>query len=411
MFKNSDIKKRIKDLDSATDSLQRFSRVVLINRPGITILDSSRKALQLSKALRRIHLLAIDLYTALCRCCGRGTCHSKHEANILLEDRYDVVDKILRPPRTTKMASMIAFQLSIEGNHLTSSQTWWHELPIQVLHKCEHDTTIPSPLSRVSFIGPIDTGGSNTTSIHTSFVPIDDFCAAITAAKVGAQPVSFVLSATSQIRTIITQEKTIIEQDNVQKITLKAIISGCQSLSYSTAFSLRLRMLLALRLASSLLQLSKTKWFDHTWSNEAIFFLLRPTNEVNLQSIDFSRAFVSAAIDDSDLNTTAVPSTQPKVALLELGILLLEIWHMTTLETYFNLETAPIAYYERLARALEWLEDSQNPPPDLYESAASSCIRGIPAIARQTGWDANEIWNCVCKDVVEPLSQNCKQWR
>ncbi|RYP55195.1 hypothetical protein DL768_000189 [Monosporascus sp. mg162] len=401
MLRSSEIKKSIEDLDAATSSLYRFSRLVLMNRSGSPSADSSRKAARLAKALRQIRGFATDLYAALCRCCQGTICHTKHEANLFLENRVDAVDEILRPAHGQERddASVL------------------HELPIQVLKKDEHDTSadLESAPSRVRLVVPKVMRPEEVTSApnKAGLTLVEDFCATIAAAKYGNQPVAFVLSGSSQMGTIVTGEETILSQDRANRITLKAILSDSASIPYGVGFSLRLRMLLALRLVSSLLQLSQTRWLGHAWSKETVYFLLRPTSEEAKPSVDFSRAFVSAPIDGPEPGAAAHGmDTEPKVVLLELGILLLEIWHQTTLEARFHLDEAPTGYYLRLARAVEWLEDSDNPPPYLYETAASYCIRGmLGAEARLTSWDANEFWNGVCKDIIEPLLKNCKQWR
>lgn len=218
----------------------------------------------------------------------------------------------------------------------------------------------------------------------------------------------------SQMGTIITAEKTVLLQDRANRITLEAILSDRASIPYGVGFSLRLRMLLALGLASNLLQLCQTRWLDHAWSKETVYFLLRRTGEEAKPSVDFSRAFVSAAIDSPEPVYGAAGSrnTGPKVVLLALGILLLEIWHQTRLEARFVLNKAPTDYYLRLGRAVEWLEDSDNSSPYLYETTASYCIRGMlgPEV-RLMSWGTSELWNWVCKEIIEPLSNNCKQWR
>lgn len=76
------------------------------------------------------------------------------------------------------------------------------------------------------------------------------------------------------------------------------------------------------------------------------------------------------------------------MALLELGILLLEIWHKTTLEARFGLEHAPTAYYDRMARGLEWLDDVDEPLPDLYDKAVAHCLRvNVSGGTRLLHWD------------------------
>jgi len=92
--------------------------------------------------------------------------------------------------------------------------------------------------------------------------------------------------------------------------------------------------------------------------------------------------------------------------------LLLEIWHGTTLETQFSLKEALGGYYERLALALRWLDDMKDPLLELYDKAASHCIRGmIGGETRFREWEDLEFWGAVCGDIIEPLSKNCKQWR
>ena len=104
-------------------------------------------------------------------------------------------------------------------------------------------------------------------------------------------------------------------------------------------------------------------------------------------------------------------SIEPKVALLELGILLLEIWHKTTLEARFGLEKAPTAYYDRMARAVEWLDDVDEPLPDLYDKAVAHCLRvNISGDTRYLDWEATKLWSVICGDIIAPLAKICKQW-
>src|SRR4051812_45721455 len=70
----------------------------------------------------------------------------------------------------------------------------------------------------------------------------------------------------------------------------------------------------------------------------------------------------------------------PKVALLELGILLLELWYEETLETHFALAEPPAGHAERRDKAQRWLDDvyeRNDEPPALYHNAVSRCVSGI----------------------------------
>ena len=390
---------------------------MLMNRSGPPAENSSHKAVRLARALRRIRGFTVDLYAALRNCCQDGICHAKHEVDLFLESRVDAVDEILRPApaKETENASILTSQLIFMASHPMPAQTWCHKLPIQVLKKYERDTPVDSTStpakSRVRIVLPDVPKETTPTPTNSSLTPVYDFCATIAAAKCGSQSIAFVLSGSARIGKVITNENTILSQNKVNKVTLKAILSDSASLAYSIGFSLRLRMLLALRLASNLLQLSQTRWLSHSWCKETVYFLLLSTNKGGRPSVDLSRAFTSAVIDGPEADVVACgTNTEPKEVLLEPGILLLEIWHQKTLEARFCLDESPAGYYQRVVRAMEWLDDCDDPMPDLYERAASYCIRG-GSEARLVNWDANELWSGVCKNVIEPLSQNCKQWR
>ena len=149
-------------------------------------------------------------------------------------------------------------------------------------------------------------------------------------------------------------------------------------------------MLLAVRLASSLLQLFQTRWLDHAWSKDAVFFLVRPGSQAQVL---LNRPFVRCTFGGM---RTASHSIEPKVALLELGILLLEIWHKMTVEARFGLETAPKAYYDRMARAVEWLDDVDEPLPDLYDKAVAHCLRvNISGDTRFLDWEDPKLWSVI----------------
>lgn len=96
-----------------------------------------------------------------------------------------------------------------------------------------------------------------------------------------------------------------------------------------------------------------------------------------MSEVDFNRPFVSFNFDEKSTLRTHDAVVQPKLALLEFGILLLEIWHRTTFEARFSLEETTTGYYKRLALAIEWLDDMSDPMPELYDNAASRCIRGV----------------------------------
>ncbi|KAJ5127854.1 hypothetical protein N7448_008633 [Penicillium atrosanguineum] len=312
---------------------------------------------------------------------------------------------------------MFIFQLVFAASSF-QGQTLWNEAAVQVLKQDSDDNSNLSLVSRPSESSHVKLVVPGSTSAGPELTFVDNICAAIETARNRERHISFVLTGNQKMATMRSYEETIIPYHQADKITLKALLLCDNKSSHtSTLLPLRLRMLLALKLASNLLKLLQTQWLRSVWSKDDIFFLLRPTNDVNNASrchlhIDFGRPFVSLTFDDSNTNVLPQQNIDPKIALLELGILLLEIWHMTTLETQFSLKESPVEYYERLTLALKWLDDMNDPLPELYDKAASHCVRGIVGgEPRFRDWEDSGFWGAFCGNVIEPLSRNCKQWR
>lgn len=88
---------------------------------------------------------------------------------------------------------------------------------------------------------------------------------------------------------------------------------------------------------------------------------------------------------------------------------MLEIWYELTLETRFGTKrTQSYGYYQRWALvAAEWLDNRNNPLPDLYDRAGLHCIQMPADEERVPDGEDIKFWGAVCRDVVEPLSKNC----
>ena len=195
------------------------------------------------------------------------------------------------------------------------------------------------------------------------------------------------------------------------KLNLKSVLCLADSSPRGDSLSLRSRMVLALRVASNLLQLSWTPWLRGRLSKDAIFFL-PSEKDGNHRAVDLSSPFISLKFGNHPSNPPKTPRQDPKLAFLELGVLLLEIWHQRSLETYLSVQEVPTEYYALLAVASKWLDDTRDQLLNYYEKAVSHCIRGVMrGETRFLEWDDPKLWSAACQDVIEPLYQNCKQWR
>ena len=406
----TDIKATIQEIDDGTAALDRFSRLVSSNRQTIQS-DSSRKAVKLAKAFRQIRTFASNLYLAITD--GfREECHASHETRLFLDDRVDSAADILqRIGKANSTTPLMVFDLVFTAGTPQQKQVCY-ETVVQVFDKDDYDDNLNLPQDNLT-----RQDSRADTLIGLSFVPqrsrssspsrppiasVASICAAIKEAGGSQRRISFALVGDQPIGTVSDDIPLAhqLREESSDAISLKDILQA-----EGTPLPWKFRMLLALRLASSLLQLLQTRWLDRAWSKDVVFFLAHPGAQAQVY---YNRPFVQCTFGDV---RKASGSIEPKVALLELGILLLEIWHKRTLEMRFSLENAPTAYYDRMARALEWLDDVDEPLPDLYDQAVAHCLRvNISGDTRFLDWEDTKLWRVICGDIIAPLAKICKQW-
>ncbi|KAK3949102.1 hypothetical protein QBC32DRAFT_267492 [Pseudoneurospora amorphoporcata] len=382
----------IEELDRTINSLSRLIHQISSNRQALG-LRTSKSALRIAKSLRRAHESASNLYSAIFHA-WRGECHEGHETRLFLEDRIPD-NRSCRSVNTSLAFPLVFSTIPSEKKRV------WHETVVKVLYDEEDG---------------LNTSHSVTFTItraeppRPQIDPVDNICAVINTAS----HIAFVLTKQHKIGKMIARGPGLAISAPSTKRSLKELFSIQPDRRRGAAtIPLKFRMLLAFRLASNLLQLFQTHWLPNAWSHGMVFFpVTAAAHQGSNPDIDFSRPFISTPFTKCIAQLPPQPKSEPREALLELGILLLEIWHEETLETHFSLGKTPTGYYERLPLAVEWLDEMSNPPPKFYAKAASHCITGmIGGEGRLGSWDDNDFWNAVCGDIIEPLRGNCKMWR
>ena len=404
----ADIKATIQEIDDGTAALDRFSRLTLSNRQTIQS-DSSRKAVKLAKAFRHIRTFASTLYLAITD--GfREECHDSHETRLYLEDRVDAAADILqRVGKANSSTPLMFFDLVFTAGTRPKERVFY-ETVVQVFDEDDYDNNLNLSQENLNrrdsradtLVGLSFVSQRARSPSKPPIASVASICAAIKEAGGSQRRISFALVGNQPIGTISddTPPAHQLQEEPNHAISLKEILQA-----EGTPLPWKFRMLLALRLASSLLQLLQTRWLERAWSKDAVFFLVQPGAQAQ---VFLNRPFVRCTIGGM---RTASRSIEPKVALLELGILLLEIWHKTTLEARFGLEKGPTAYYDRMARAVEWLDDVDEPLPDLYDQAVAHCLRvNISGDTRFLDWEDTKLWSVICGDIIAPLAKICKQW-
>ncbi|KAH6867305.1 hypothetical protein B0T10DRAFT_572978 [Thelonectria olida] len=411
----TDIKTTIQEIDEGTAALERFSRLILSNRQSIRT-SSSRKAIRLAKALRHMQSFASNLHRAILRGLQKG-CHESHVTRLHLEDRVDMaIDMLQLVGKADCSTPLMAFDLVFAGSG--QGERIFTEMAVQVFveNDCDDDSSI-LPVdaslrdrgtdSQLTFVLP-----QCPSPLKPVIASVADICATIKEAHGSKRRISLALMGSRGIGTI---SDNLHPMRQLQECTTDSISLAEVLQAETMTLPWKSRMLLALRFASNLLQLLGTCWLERAWSKDDVFFCIRRADTavqdetgVVQARVDLSRPFVACSFGKTG---QAESSIEPKVALLELGILLLEIWHKTTLEARFGLAHAPSAYYDRMARALEWLDDADEPLPDLYDRAVAHCLRvNIGSETRFVNWEDAKLWNAICGNVIQPLSKICKQW-
>ena len=206
-----------------------------------------------------------------------------------------------------------------------------------------------------------------------------------------------------------------VDQHPEQICTLKRILLQNANLKASPnakGWSREQRMALSFKLASSLLQLGLTPWLMNAWTKEEICFMhLRAshTNGDGPLRFEVKHPFIIHRFmknPERRLPERRLPDKRAvKRQMLELGVLLLEIWHETSLEKWAASEGLIIqsSYGSRYDAARKWLSESDTVLVS-YWDAVDRCIEcDFPALS---DWKDSAFRKSVCEGVVKPLCHN-----
>ena len=201
-----------------------------------------------------------------------------------------------------------------------------------------------------------------------------------------------------------------VDQRPEQIFTLKRILLQSADLKASpnaNGWSRNERMALSFKLASSLLQLCSTPWLMDAWTKEEICFMhsgsLQPNSDGPL-NFEVKHPFIIHRFTKSP--ERRLPDKRAvKRQMLELGVLLLEIWHETSLEIWAASVglTIQTSYGSRYDAARKWLFESDTVLVS-YWDAIDRCIEcDFPTLS---DWQNSAFRKSVCEGVVKPLCHN-----
>jgi hypothetical protein len=374
-----ELENAIKGLDEITDILRQI-RVLSFTINQQAAQAPSRRSTKTLKLFRKVRITAKALYFALCSAWGLQCNHShEHLAGILLDDR-------MHNPRAVKFN--VRFEASSNSGH-----SLHHDSVVEAIEGGDTgSTTIATPAKvKVSFSAP------DPAPVLTD---IGDICTAICDQQTPEKILKMYIPHQSQRlqyrdETPATSPATASAN---QLLSLKEVIMS------NARISLNERVLIAATVASSVVQLYSTPWIP-TLRKDMVLF---PAAASSRSTIIPKQAFVRVPFSRSPVGNKS--SRKHLDELLDLGILIIELWRNRTLESYSAENEIPLddTYDSRQRAARHWLNDEEGEFLPVVLDAATRCVECRFQCIR-FNFDDESVQKLVLEDVVRPLWENCRR--
>jgi hypothetical protein len=183
------------------------------------------------------------------------------------------------------------------------------------------------------------------------------------------------------------------------------VISLNEYLRSKYALRVKQRTTLALKLVTSIIQFRGTPWCTTIWTKEAVrFFKGHNARDItSLLDTPFVLRDFPANLQDSE--------GPVEMDMLELGIMLIEVWEQCAFEEWTIQEGLPASseYLQRKKYAIRWMKDVTDPMMIWYEDAVSVCLNfDFGNLSRD--WEDMKFKQAYCEKVILPLSKTCNAW-
>ncbi|KAL8801036.1 MAG: hypothetical protein Q9182_004728 [Xanthomendoza sp. 2 TL-2023] len=406
-LKKDELDQKISELNDSTLMLSRLRVAGSLIQEDTPQATHSRSIEKLSNFLGKIQKHTQSLYFAIADGCS-SSCHPLHRFKLYLEDRSAPLLK--RKPA-------IHFRIeSLPSPNDTELQAW-HCAHVEALE--EEPTLSKTRQESQARSAKVPTVKFDHLEINTpAKAEVEDLCAVLVKASTTKNSLRLYLNEHGKLschQAISTELQPGSSGLPASTLTLDYIIRKAHgSRDFSTIWSWKQRILLAYRLASSLLQFHSTPWLGGSWKRQSICFCHRivvHTSASNKELLQFD-AESPFIIHDFTRNPMPLTAAQPtaKASLLDLGILLLEIWHLTPFEVYAAQEGLHVdsTYGARYEIASRWLNETADNILPFYADPVCRCIEGTFASKAPTlQWTDPEFQVSICEGLVKPLWDNC----
>ncbi|KAL2049168.1 hypothetical protein ABVK25_010597 [Lepraria finkii] len=380
---------------------------------------------RLADPMHQIRECASVLHSILSRA-WRCSCQTPHNAKLRLEKRDP--DSAL----SEKIDFRILFSRSAHGS--SHSSLWqWQETVIRIPPKSPQ----VRPKGRVNFALPSPQLGPQMPNLGT-LAEVNDICEAISTAQAHMHCLGFILDEHQKLRGTYQALRAWDNSSPTSRevVSLEVLLTRkLQSAVPSTKddahrLTKKERLILAVNLASSLLQLHTTPWLNERWTKKDIVFLKRDTSAaIKTQSrpprpFNATEPFVSHAflscfgpVQAQNPQSSILPAPiHGNLNLLALGIILLELYFGESIESRRQPEdllNGCVNSSTHLNVARRWLlECHQQEMSNGYWMATNHCIHCFfDPMPKSTDLHDEDFRESVYQKIVLPLEMELKQWQ
>ncbi|EXF79645.1 hypothetical protein CFIO01_12955 [Colletotrichum fioriniae PJ7] len=387
----------VKDLRTERYSLGKLLKRVKTQRDW-EARQPSKNSTKMARLFAQVQVGAASLYKAACQC---WTCDCQHQHTIMVRLENRIVNLSAQPAHIifrvcfpTEETLIQEAEVRARAKELQLGDTGnWQIEPSHFDGLGSHNGASPAISVTASC--------SDGTSYQTTSVRVTNICEEAREARRRGQALALELTADAlNLREEIARSK----QSFKSTTTLKDFLAAA-SQNHDARMTPKQQSLLALDVATAVLQLQRTPWSGIPWNNQTIKFLVEGNGAVEAWApiVEQTIQPTTTLLPAQPLDPEPVTQTTKKT-VLELAILMLEILQHKSLETWAA-ETgqgATTKFSERLQAAIRWLELSDDKLLPHHLNAVEACL--FQCVRRNSSWNI-EFQRLFCENIVQPLQQ------
>ena len=406
--KKDELDELIADLKQSRRSLEEIARARLDKE--VALPNHSPNAIRLAGFLDQIQHHAIGLYSGIHAAWG-DKCHSNHAARLLLNSWSEAI--------YTRRKPRIAFGVAFESSPGPSGMEICKGFSIETLTEADVDTQRPDQyvlpdISRIHTLILLSRAcvvrfQNLNLETKATYKVVDSICASFLPTPHTKPPLDCYLSPDQKLRYQSTGETRPLNTSTpiVPNVHLSQSDSVTldEILTQNIIINPRDGIQIAFALVSAQLQLHSTPWLPKFWSKDILRFPCIKDPQTSKISVIYSCAFLqrpfsaTTTADEQSLRSAKRP-------LLELGIMLLEVYLQQTFTEYaFSVgKRIDDGYGSRYEVAKQWLDNSEQQLLPPHASVISRCIEcNFENRSLSYEWHDEKLRQSICENLLIPL--------